>query len=272
MTTPEHTEQEREPCQVVTVFSAKGGTGKTTIATNLAVTLQAATNRRVCLVDLDLAFGDVAICMHLTPERTLIDAVDATYPDRQAKIDALVTAYRPGLDCILAPVGPGDAERIPAAVVDEVVKALRERYDYVVIDTPSQLSEHVLAALDRSDQHVLLTTPELPALKNLRLTLDMLDLLSYPRDARALVFNRSDDDAGLQADEIEETLKYPIAANVPASRDVPVSINRGVPLAAAKPDHAVSRAIRRLAELAIPGVAAPELHRPRARGLRRKSA
>jgi len=197
---PELPPEPRHSARIITVFSAKGGCGKTTVATNLAVALNASGARQVCLVDLDLAFGDVAISLQLTPSRTLIDAVATQImSDDDERVSALLTPFRPGLDCILAPVEPGDAEKIPATLVSDLLERLRHRYDYVVIDTPSQFSEHVLAALDASHHHVLLTTPEVPALKNLRLTLDMLDLLSYSRDARSIVFNRSDAHGGLSA-------------------------------------------------------------------------
>lgn len=255
------------PGRVATVFSAKGGSGKTTLATNLAVALQGLAHQSVCLVDLDLAFGDVAISMQLTPRRTLIDAVESGGPI-DAQIDNLVTAFCPGLDCVLAPVEPGDAERIPAPLVTELVAALRSRYSYVVIDTPSQFSEHVLAALDASDHHVLLTTPEIPALKNLRLTLDMLDLLAYRHEARSIVLNRSDHRGGLSAADAEEAVHGTITAQVPASHEVPASINRGVPIVQALPDHVVSRAITTFAVHAIAGDAAVGASTPGRRGLR----
>jgi pilus assembly protein CpaE len=106
------------------------------------------------------------------------------------------------------------------------------------------VTEHVLAALDASHQHILLTAPEIPALKNLRVTLDMLDLLSYDRAGRTIVLNRSDAQVGLTEADIERVVRNPIAGHIPSSRDVTVSINRGQPLAAALPDHPVSLAIR----------------------------
>jgi MinD-like ATPase involved in chromosome partitioning or flagellar assembly len=240
--------------KIITVFSAKGGSGKTTVAINLAVALNDGGARQVCLVDLDLAFGDVAISLQLTPTRTLADALaNPLIDDDEERLSALLTNFRPGLDCILAPVEPGDAEKIPATLVSHVLDQLRHRYDYVVIDTPSQFSEHVLAAFDSSQHHVLLTTPEVPALKNLRLTLDMLDLLSYSREVRSIVFNRSDAHGGLSAADVEAAIKSPIAVHVPSSRDVPVSINQGVPIALAKSDHPVSQAIRRFADASIVG-------------------
>jgi pilus assembly protein CpaE len=141
-------------------------------------------------------------------------------------------------------------------------------YDYVVIDTPAQFSEHVLVALDASHHHVLITTPEVPALKNLRLTLDMLDLLSYSRNSRLIVFNRSDADVGLSAADVERVVKSPITAHVPSSREVPASINRGTPLTAEQPEHAVSRAIRLFAQEHVIGEPVAEVARRSGRGLR----
>jgi len=247
--------------KVVTVFSAKGGSGKTTLAINLALALNAGGERRVCLVDLDLAFGDVAISMQLEPKRTIATAAATGVQLDTAKVEAVVTSVSPGLDCVLAPVEPGAAEKVPAALVSSLLEVLVETYDYVVVDTPSQFSEHVLAALDASDQQVLLTAPELPALKNLRLTLDMLDLLGYPKDHRAVVFNRSDSKVGLTAADVARIVRHPIAAHVPSSRDVPVSINRGIPLIAERPDHPISQAIRRFVVECIVGDTTPAVRR-----------
>ena len=270
---PELPPEPRHSARIITVFSAKGGCGKTTVATNLAVALNASGARQVCLVDLDLAFGDVAISLQLTPSRTLIDAVvTQIMSDDDERVSALLTPFRPGLDCILAPVEPGDAEKIPATLVSDLLERLRHRYDYVVIDTPSQFSEHVLAALDASHHHVLLTTPEVPALKNLRLTLDMLDLLSYSRDARSIVFNRSDARGGLSAADVENAIKSPIAVHVPSSRDVPASINHGVPIALSKPDHPVSQAIRAFADHTIAGEPARRRFGRHAKKMRTRSA
>jgi pilus assembly protein CpaE len=233
--------------KVITVFSPKGGSGKTTIATNLAVALSEIAPP-VCLVDLDLEFGDVAISLRLTPARTLADAVKMEVDgDEDDALALLTTEYKPGMNCILAPIEPGDAEKIPAELVSDLLALLRARYAFVVVDTPSQLSGRVLAALDSSDHHLLLTNPEVPALKNLRLTLDMLDLLHYDPRRRSVIFNRADASAGISAAEVEQTIHTPIAVHVPASRDVPASINRGVPLVAARKDHPVSVAISRFA-------------------------
>jgi pilus assembly protein CpaE len=239
--------------RVVTVFGGKGGVGKSTIATNLAVCLAAGGARRVLLVDLDLAFGDVAIMMQLVPKRSLSDAIAMAGRMDETGLRSMLTTYAPGLETLLAPTGPAEAERISRELTSEVLTVARQLFDYVVVDTPPFFNDHVLAALDLSDDYVLLATPDVPSLKNLRLTIDMFDLLEYPNEGRLVVLNRSDSRVGLTAADIDRVLRVPIAGHVPSTRDVPVSINRGVPLMADSPDHPVSRSIRQVAEAHLGG-------------------
>ncbi|MFF5175554.1 CpaE family protein [Micromonospora sp. NPDC000089] len=243
--------------RVVTVFSAKGGVGKSTLATNLAVTLAEGGQRRVCLVDLDLAFGDVGIMLQLAPERGIADAVGARDKIDPTFVGALLTPYAPGVDVLLAPVGPSDAERIGRDLVAKVFAALRTMVDYVVVDTPAAFTDAVLAAFDVSAVHVLVATPDVPVLKNLRVAMDTLDLLGLHGEHRLVVLNRGDAKVGLTTADVERVLKTQITALVPSSRDVPVSINRGVPIVVDKPQHPVSTAIRELARTRIAEQPAP---------------
>ena len=233
--------------KIITVFAAKGGCGKTTLAVNLGVVLAAGTDKRVCVVDLDLAFGDVAISTQLDPVRTITGALPMAGHLDITGAASLLTSYRPGLDMLLAPVGPGDVENVTPALVGELLAVLRGIFDYVVVDTPPQLSDHVLAAIDASAHLVLITTPDVPALKNLRVTLDVLDLLAYPAAQRCVVLNRSDSKVGLSPEDVERVVRGPVAARIPSSRDVPVSINKGMPITLDNPRHPVSQAITRFA-------------------------
>jgi pilus assembly protein CpaE len=237
----------RELGRVVTVFSAKGGCGKTTLATNLAAAIADGGRRSVCLLDLDLAFGDVAIALQLFPAHTLADAVGIADNLDVTAVEALLTPHSPGLTTLVAPVEPGSAD-IPTAVVANVLRLLREMFQFVIVDTPPAFTDHVLAAFDESDTLALIATLDIPALKNLKLTLETLDLLNYPRDKWRVVLNRSDSKVGLALGEVEKTLRVPISAEIPSSRDVPASINRGVPIVLDSPNHAVSNAIKKFAE------------------------
>jgi pilus assembly protein CpaE len=223
--------------QVITVFAPKGGVGKTTLAINLGCVLAEQGDGRVCVIDLDLAFGQVAISVGLDPQRTIVDALAMA-----GRVDTF------GTDMLLAPINPGDADKVPASLVSELLRVLRGMFSYVVIDTPPALSEHVLTAMDASDHHVFITTPEVPTLKNLRVALDTMDLLSYPQEKRSVVLNRSDSKIGLSLDHVERVLRTSIAAHIPSSRAVPMSINKAIPITVESPKHPVSRAIARFAQ------------------------
>lgn len=240
-------ERGRRKGTVVAVLAAKGGSGKTTLAINLALTLNANGTQRVCLLDLDLEVGDVARSLHIEPRHTLTDIAATRDPLTPEAVSSVVTPLGSALGLVLAPVGPGEAERVPPELVGELIAALAATYDYIVIDTPSRLPLHTLTVLDNADHHVLLTVPELPALQSLRLTLDMLDLLGYRREARSIVVNRTDSRVLLAAEDVERLLHCSIAGHVPFSWDVPASINRGVPIVVTAPAHPVSKAVSALA-------------------------
>ena len=245
-TATEHSAPKTEG-QIVTVFTAKGGVGKTMLAVNLGVVLAQGGRNRVCVVDLDLASGDVAISVLLDPARSMADAVSMAGRLDATGAASLLTPCRPGLDMLLAPATPGDADKITASLVGELLAVLRRMFDYVVVDTPPQINENVLTALDASARHVLLTTPEVPALKNLRVVIDVLDMLSYPADIRILVLNRADPKL-LSLEDVEQVLGSTIDAQIPASRAVPISVNNGIPITVANPGHPVSQAITKLAQ------------------------
>jgi pilus assembly protein CpaE len=241
--------------QVFSVFAAKGGCGKTTVATNLAVALGRAGNGRVCLLDLDLDFGDVGTALNLDSSQNLSLLIGPRgVGDLLDSGDLITKSPRTGLDCILAPVAPGDAERIRPAKIGRLLRALANRYDAIVVDLPARFSASTIVALDHAQHHIVVSTPERPALKHLRVTMDILDLLGYSRAARSVLLNRSDSSAGLTAAEMAAFVRGPIAAHLPSSGDVPASINQGVPLLTSQPGHPVSVAIEQFAErLPVPG-------------------
>jgi pilus assembly protein CpaE len=241
---PEGGEPKARGGRVVTVFSAKGGCGKTTLATNLAASLADTNKGSVALLDLDLSFGDVAIALQLFPSHTIADAVPIGEDLDGPALLSLLTSHRSGLQALVAPMEPSAADSITTPLVVHIIDLLKEEFDYVIIDTPPALDDNVLAAFDRSDVVALLATLDIPALKNLKLTLETLDLIGFPRDRLKIVLNRSDSKVGLALSEVEKTLKTPIVAQIPSSRDVPASTNRGVAIVSDEPKNPVSIAIR----------------------------
>jgi len=215
--------------RIVTVFSAKGGCGKTTLATNLAAAIADSGKGTVALVDLDLAFGDVAIALQLFPSHTIADAVPIGEDLDGPALMSLLTPHRSGLQALVAPMEPSLADTIDTTLIVHILDLLREEFDYVIVDSPPALDDNVLAAFDRSDVVALLATLDIPALKNLKLTLETLELISFPREKLKVVLNRADSKVGLALSEVEKTLKAPIVAQIPSSRDVPASTNRGWP-------------------------------------------
>ncbi len=236
--------------RIITVFSAKGGVGKTTLSTNLAVYL-ASTGARTLLVDLDLMFGDVAISLQLAPTHSIANVTAmAGHLDAQG-VASVLTRHTSGLDIIAAPSDPGEGERIPAAAVIELLRLTRTMYDYVLVDTPPSFTEHVLAAFDVSDLSVLIATLDIPAVKNLRIAISTLDALSGDPANRVVVLNRADAKVGLDKGDVERALHQPISATIPNSLSVPTSINRGVAVVSEEPNSPVSQAIREIADREI---------------------
>lgn len=260
VTGPASTEQIGPAGKLITVFSPKGGVGKTTIAANLAVTL-AARSVRVCLVDLDLGFGDIAITLQLFPARTIADAVTLEEGLDWSVLEPLLTPHRRGFSTLVAPVQPDAKDSIPAALVSRILQILKANFDYVIVDTSPAFDEHVLQAFDETDELLLVTTLDVPTLKNVKIACETLDLLNFPRPRRHLVLNRADDKVGLSPEKVETTLDMKIAQSIPTSPEVANATNAGEPIVASHPKHPVSQAIQRLADEAT-GVSSGKVPAP----------
>ncbi len=233
--------------KVIMVYAAKGGCGKTTMATNLADALALTGAGRVCLVDFNLDFGDVAIALQIEPTRTISDALGMQAGLDQQGVASLVIPYKDNFDVLLAPTQPADGEYITAALAADVLAHLTEMYDYVVIDSPTSFTDVVLKCFDVADSYVLIGALDMLSLKNLKITLDTLDALGYQRSHWRIVLNRCDSRVGLTPEDVERTIGMQITSKVPSSRDVPASLNKGVTLVSENRLHPFSRAIIDLA-------------------------
>ena len=253
--------------QVIGVFSPKGGAGRTTIATNLALALQRETNGRVCLVDANLQFGDVGVLLNLNPKtRSMLDAVDGGEPDRDIT-NSVVIDHSTGIRVLLAPPSPEGADLVTPAYLRRMVDFLREGHDFVVVDLPSALNDHSLAIMDAADQIVVLTALEITTIKNVRLFLEVADQLEYDRSKIRLVVNRSDSAQGIRIADVEASIRRSIDGTIVSDGRLAVlAVNRGVPFVVSHPDGALSRDVTKLARtLAGDAIAAKDT--PNKRGL-----
>ena len=235
----------RTPGKVATVFSSKGGCGKTFLSTNLAVSL-ARDGAEVALVDLDLHFGDVAIMLHLFPSHTIYDVAQSPGLDALS-LKSFLTHHDSGVWALVAPTEPTVADTINPGTIANVLKLLRSAFDYVVIDTPPAFSEPVLSAFDESDWLIMLATLDVPSIKNLRLTLQTMELLHFPKGRIRVVVNRADSKVGLRMPDVEKLLSSPVDTTIPSSRSVPLSVNKGNPIMLEEPKGPVAESIRRVA-------------------------
>jgi pilus assembly protein CpaE len=235
--------------KVITVFSSKGGCGKSFVSSNLAVALAQKTGESVAMIDLDLQFGDLAIMLQLFPARTIYDAAQNLDRLDAEAVKGYLTPHRGQVWLLAAPLEPGLSETISAESVAKIIRLLKTIYKYVIVDTPPSFTDHVLAALDESDESVLITSMDVPSIKNLKLSLQTLELLGFGRDRIRLILNRADSKVGLRVQEVEKTLGTRIDVSIPSSREVPLSINRGTPLILEDPKSPVVASIMKLVEI-----------------------
>jgi pilus assembly protein CpaE len=233
---------------LVTVFSPKGGTGKTVIATNLAAALAKNESRKTLLLDLDLQFGDAAIMLGIEPDKTIFDLVVAPGELDTEKLAGYTTHHPCGLEILPAPLRPEDAELVTEAKLGRLLEVARESFDTIVVDTSPFFHGPMLATLDRTDQLFLLCGLDVPTLKNVKLALQTLELLSFPKDRIRLVLNRANSKVGMKHGEVEAALGMKVAFEVPSDREVPLAVNRGKPVVLAEEGADVSRALRHMAK------------------------
>lgn len=238
--------------RVVTVFSPKGGTGKTVVATSLATMLAKKEGRRTLLLDLDLQFGDAAIMLGLEPTKTVYDLVTAPGELDPEKLAGYVTKHQCGLDVLAAPLRPEDAELVVESKVTALIDVARTSYDAIVVDTSPFFHGAMLATLDRTDQLLVLCGLDVPTLKNVRLALQTLELLSFPASRITYVMNRTSTNVGLKVREVEDGLKVKVDHELPTDRTVQLCVNRGEPVVLAEPRSDFARAIADLVKQVAP--------------------
>jgi pilus assembly protein CpaE len=236
--------------RVITVFSTKGGVGKSVLATNLATSLARDHKKRVVLMDLDLQFGDVGIMLGLRPDHTIYDAVQSYDRLDASMVSGLLMDHNSGARVLLAPTHPEDAEAVTPSRIVGILDILLEMADYVVIDTAPAFSDVTLTILDHSDVVYVVTMMDLASIKNTRVSLQKLEQLGFDSSRLRLVLNRADSKVLLEPSEVEGTIGQ-VTGRIPSDLLVPRSVNKGVPVVIDAPRSKVARSISALATDAL---------------------
>ena len=246
--------------QVITVFSPKGGSGKSVIASNLAILLAQHSPEPVALIDADLQFGDVAVMLKLSPRHTIVDAVSAMHRLDGPLLRSLMSTGPGGVLVLPAPREPAFGDQVTPADMHTILELLRGFCGHVVVDTPTQFSDVALHLIEESDDLVLVAAMDVPSIKNMKIGLQTLKLLGTPASKLRLVLNRANAKVGLDVAEVEKTLHLRAEALLPSDIIVPQSVNKGIPAVIGAPRSGFARTMAAFAE-----VLAPDLDRPRRR-------
>jgi pilus assembly protein CpaE len=232
---------------LVSVLGPKGGTGKTLVSTNLAVVL-AGRGRKVALIDLDLQFGDVGLCLGLSPERTIYDLVKAGGSIDGDKIEGYMSAHPSGVRALLAPSRPDQAASVSVELLRDVYSVLRSTYDYVIVDTPPGFTPEVIATIDSSSDVCLVGMLDSLSLKNTKLGLETLDLMGFDQEHILLLLNRAGSRVGITSDDVRTVIGRAPDVLIPSDREIPRAVNEGQPIVLAKPGSEAARAFSLLAD------------------------
>ncbi len=234
------------PGRVLTVLSPKGGAGKTTLATNLAVGLAEGAPGAVVLVDLDVQFGDVATALGLSPEYALDDVVHGASLHDPIALKTHLTLHPSGLSVVCAPASPAAGDTVTAEHVSALLALLATQFRFVVVDTAAGLGAHTLAALDHTTDPLLITTFDVAGARGLAKEMATLRELGMLTNARQVVLNFADPRSGLSASDVEATIRSRVDFSIPHSKAVTASLNMGVPLLTRSPRDPVSKQLRKL--------------------------
>ena len=236
--------------KIISFFSPKGGVGRTTIATNLAVALHQSTGQPVVLVDGSLPFGDIAVILNMSPKAKTIADLVGSFDQVDAEVmESVLVQHSTGIKVLLAPPTPEAAELITGANIKKVLETLRESYAFVVVDTWPSFQEQVLTMLDVADVILTLMTLEITSLKNVRVFMEIAEKLGYDDQKVQLVANRNDSSGGIKASDVEASLARKIPHTIVSDgRALVLAVNRGVPFVISHRDSQVAKDIFTLAD------------------------
>ena len=243
--------KEISECERIMFFSTKGGAGNTFLAINFAIALKAKTNKEVVLYDMNFQFGDVALMLNIYPKNTIFDLVAINKYDPE-NLSILLTQHSSGIKILPSPIDPSQGESISIDSSLKIFDSLTCVCDYVVIDAPFGFKDNVLSVMDKIDYMFLVATKDVPSIKNLKICLQLLERLSYPKERTYVILNRADSRVDFEVDEIEKTIQRKIDIHIPGDKLIPISINKGVPIISSSPKSPVGTSISKMLDVVIP--------------------
>jgi len=234
---------------IITVFGAKGGIGKTTLATNISVAIATNLDQKAVLVDLDTQFGGAAVMMDVVPQRSILDLAQALDEiDSKEDLKSFLTTHESGVAILAAPLRPDEEQLLTGEQTKRILNLLAQIFDYVIVDTPPMLTEAVVTALEEATMVLLVTSLEIVCIKNTKLCLEMMKSSEFSPDKVKLVINRANAANSLKADDLEATLGYPVFWKVPFDMEAAVSAQLGRPLVQTSPNSKAAQSIVELLE------------------------
>lgn len=232
---------------VITVFSTKGGVGKTFISTNLAISLAKDKEKRVCLVDLDLDFGNTVLALNIVPRFTILDIVDDIRNIDQDVIESYLIPHESGIKVLPANARPQINEFVNSDHIEIILRALQGAFDYVVVDMPARFYEPINPAFQAADLLLMITTPEISTVRNIKSSIMTLHELNFPKSKIKVVLNKADTSGQIKSKDIESTLNQSLYGVIDADyKQAMISLNNGAPIVLSKPKSSISKSFASL--------------------------
>jgi pilus assembly protein CpaE len=233
----------------ITVFGTKGGVGKSFLAVNLAIGLMATDKKRVSLIDTNYQFGDIALMLDLHPKYSIYDIIPVLEQLDPKVLESFLTTHSSGIKVLPAPLDISKSTGINSEVTMKILENLSRISDYVVVDTSSYFSDDILNIFRDTDYLCIITSKDTPSIKNLKIALQLLEQLKFPRENIWIVLNRADSKVGITLEEIEETIQRKIDVAIPSDRIVPITVNKGIPVILDVPRSPVTKSIKKLIKI-----------------------
>lgn len=234
--------------KVISIISTKGGVGKTTITTNLGASLAHVYGHRVVLIDLDLQFGDVSVFLNIIPKKSIVELINEVNEINEENVNDYLVQHSSGIYVLPGPLQPEKADLVLEEHVRAIINSLKQCFDFIIIDTPPVFNDPVLMSLELSDEIFVISTLDLPTIKNVKVGLDIMESLKIDTSKIKIILNKSSMEIGITRQEVQKALNYPIVCYLPDSPElVGICVNKGDPFVLSEPQEAITKLFNRFA-------------------------